>query len=65
VAPGAVVHADRHGTVVIPDDMVSVLDTAIAQLFNSDKVALDATKGKRISFAEFEAAWAAFEANRT
>ena len=65
VVPGALVHADRHGAVVIPDDVVPVLEAAIAQLFKSEKVVLDATKGKRIGFEEFEAAWAAFEASRT
>ncbi len=65
VAPGALVHADRHGAVVIPDDVVPGLEAAIAQLFKSERVVLDATKGKRIGFAEFEAAWAAFEASRT
>jgi regulator of RNase E activity RraA len=65
VAPGALVHADRHGAVVIPDDVVADLEAAIAQLFKSEKVVLDATKGKRITFAEFEDAWAAFEASRT
>lgn len=65
VTPGALVHADRHGAVVIPDDVVDVLESAIAQLFKSEKVVLDATKGKRITFEEFEIAWAAFEASRT
>ena len=65
VAPGALVHADRHGAVAIPDDVVPVLEAAIAQLFKSEKVVLDAVRGKRIGFEEFEAAWAAFEASRT
>lgn len=65
VAPGALVHADRHGAVVIPDDVVPHLEAAIAQLFKSEKVVFDAVKGKRIGFEEFEAAWAAFEASRT
>ena len=65
VAPGALVHADRHGAVVIPDDVMPRLEAAIAQLFKSDKVVLDAVKDKQIDFAGFEAAWAAFEASRT
>lgn len=65
VTPRALVHADRHGAVVIPDDVIPRLETAIAQLFTSEKVVLDATKGKRITFAEFEDVWAAFEASRT
>ncbi|MGC1498030.1 MAG: RraA family protein [Sulfitobacter sp.] len=65
VTPGALVHADRHGAVVIPDDVVPRLEAAIAQLFKSENVVFDAVKGKQIDFAEFEAAWAAFEASRT
>jgi regulator of RNase E activity RraA len=65
VAPGALVHADRHGAVVIPDDVIPKLEAAIAQLFKSENVVFDAVKGKRIDFAGFEAAWAAFEASRT
>ncbi len=65
VTPGALVHADRHGAVVIPDDVVPQLEVAIAQLFKSEKVVFDAVKGKQIDFAGFEAAWAAFEASRT
>ncbi|MBD3664240.1 RraA family protein [Sulfitobacter aestuariivivens] len=65
VAPGALVHADRHGAVVIPQDVIPALEAAIAQLFKSEKVVLDATKGKRIDFEAFEGAWAAFEASRT
>lgn len=65
VAPGALIHADCHGAVVIPEDVVPVLEAAIVRLFQSEKVVLDATKDKRIGFVEFEAAWTAFEASRT
>ncbi|MEM6939436.1 MAG: RraA family protein [Pseudomonadota bacterium] len=65
VAPGALVHADRHGALVIPENVVPVLEAAITKLFASERVVLDAVKGKEISFAEFETAWAAFEASRT
>ncbi|WP_187429438.1 hypothetical protein ROLI_032210 [Roseobacter fucihabitans] len=65
VTPGALVHADRHGAVVIPTDVVPRLSDAIAQLFKSEKIVFDAVKGKEIDFAQFEAVWAAFEASRT
>ncbi|MBW4710360.1 RraA family protein [Roseobacter sp. YSTF-M11] len=65
VAPGALVHADRHGGVVIPEDVVPRLADAIAQLVRSEKIVFDAVKDKRIDFEQFEAAWAAFEAART
>lgn len=65
IRPGDFVHADRHGAVVIPDDVVPKLSDAVAQLMSSEKIVFDAVKGKRISFAEFEEVWAAFEAART
>ena len=65
VAPGDLVHADQHGAVVIPPEVVPVLEAAITQLFTSEKIVLNAVKGKRIDFADFEAAWAAFERSRT
>lgn len=64
-APGALIHADRHGAVVIPDEVVPELEAAIAQLFASERIVLDAVKDKQIDFARFEAIWAAFEASRT
>lgn len=65
VAPGDLVHADRHGGLVIPESVVDTLEDAIGRLFASEKVVLDAVRDKRIGFADFEAAWAAFEASRT
>lgn len=65
VAPGALLHADRHGAVVIPDDVIPQLSDAIATLMRSEKIVFDAVKGKQIDFEEFEAVWAAFEAART
>ena len=65
IAPGALVHADRHGGLVIPDDVIPDLEAAITQLFASEKIVLDAVRGKNLDFAGFEAAWAAFEASRT
>lgn len=65
VTSGALLHADRHGAVVIPDYVVPQLEVAITQLFASERIVLDAVKGRRIDFAEFETIWAAFEASRT
>lgn len=65
ICPGDLVHADRHGAVVIPTDVVPRLAEAIATLMRSETIVFDAVKGKRINFDEFEAVWAAFEAART
>ncbi|WP_299151087.1 RraA family protein [uncultured Tateyamaria sp.] len=65
IRPGDLVHADRHGAVVIPEEVVEDLSDAIATLMRAEGIVFDAVKGKQISFAEFETAWAAFEAART
>lgn len=65
VAPGDLVHADRHGAVVVPADVIPKLADAIATLMRSEKIIFDAVKGKKLTFEDFEAAWAAFEAART
>jgi regulator of RNase E activity RraA len=65
VQDGDLVHADRHGALVIPADVVPALETAIGTLMRSEKIVFDAVKGKRLGFEEFEQVWAAFEAART
>ncbi|WP_299201927.1 RraA family protein [uncultured Tateyamaria sp.] len=65
IRPGDLVHADRHGAIVIPEDVVPKLAEAIATLVRSETIVFDAVKGNRIGFEEFEAVWTAFEAART
>lgn len=65
VVDGDLVHADRHGALVIPDDVVPRLADAIATLIRSERIIFDAVKGKHLTFEEFESVWAAFEAART
>ena len=65
VADGDLVHADRHGALVIPPEVVPDLAGAIATLMKSERIVFDAVKGKQLTFEEFEDVWAAFEAART
>lgn len=65
VNPGDLVHADRHGGVVIPDSVIGDLAQAIEKLMASEQIVFDAVKGRSISFEEFESVWAKFEAART
>ncbi|WP_299626335.1 RraA family protein [Pelagibius sp.] len=65
VAPGALIHADRHGAVCIPDDVVSALPAAIETLMASEKLVLDPAGRPGFDFEAFEKAWQAFEAART
>jgi len=64
VAPGALVHADRHGAVVVPDDVIPALADAIERLLKTERIVLDACT-RPLDFEQFEKVWAAFEAART
>ena len=65
IAEGDLVHADRHGAVVIPTDILGDLAAAIETLFRAEKCILEPARKGPMSFAEVEAAWAAFERART
>ncbi|MBE9638840.1 RraA family protein [Salipiger mangrovisoli] len=65
VAPGDLVHADRHGALVIPVEVIPVLERRIAKLLETEKVVLGPARAEGFDFAAFEAAWSAFEKART
>lgn len=65
VAPGDLVHADRHGAVVIPPDVIPVLAASIAKLQATERLILEPARREDFDLAKFEEAWASFEAART
>lgn len=65
VNDGDLVHADRHGALVIPADIVDELEAAILKLLETEKVVLEPARAEGFDFDAFEVAWAAFEASRT
>ncbi|HMQ93871.1 MAG TPA: RraA family protein [Amaricoccus sp.] len=65
VAPGDLVHADRHGAVVVPPEVIPRLAGAIARMQATEKLVLGPARAPGFDFAAFEAAWTAFEAART
>lgn len=65
VAPGDLVHADRHGAVVIPEEVLPHLEQAIRKLLDTERLVLEPARAEGFDFARFEAAWAAFEKART
>ena len=65
VAPGDWVHADRHGALVIPPEVIPDLARGIERLFAAERIIIEPTKQDGFDFAAFEAAWAAFERART
>ncbi len=65
VADGDLVHADRHGALVVPNDLLPVLEGAILRLLETEKLVLEPARREGFDFAAFEAAWSAFEKART
>jgi regulator of RNase E activity RraA len=65
VAPGDLVHADRHGAVVIPPEVLPGLAAGIEKLRATETVILGPARQPGFDFATFEAAWTAFENART
>lgn len=65
IRQGDLVHADRHGAVVVPPDVVPVLAAAIHRLLDTERLVLEPARRPGFDFAAFEAAWSAFEKART
>lgn len=65
VRQGDLIHADRHGAVVVPPDVIAALGAAIAKLQATERLILDPARSPGFDFFAFELAWAEFEAART
>lgn len=62
---GDLVHADRHGAVVIPPIVIPRLAAAIRKLLDTEGLILEPARQDGFDFEAFEKAWSAFEAART
>ena len=65
VEQGDLIHADRHGALVIPTEVISSLQNAIETLIATERLVLDPAKQPEFDFEAFTKAWAEFEAART
>ena len=65
IKPDDVIHADRHGAVVIPNEVLPHMLEAIAKLLESEKLILEPARQRGFNFEKFEQAWSAFEKART
>jgi regulator of RNase E activity RraA len=65
VEPGDLVHADRHGAVVVPPEVIPMLEAAIRKMQTTEHLVLGPAREPGFDFARFEAAWEAFEKART
>jgi regulator of RNase E activity RraA len=65
VRQGDLVHADRHGAVVVPPAVIPHLAAAVRKLQETERLVLDPARRPDFDFKAFEVAWAAFEKART
>lgn len=65
VEDGDLVHADRHGALVVPQDVIPLLEDAINKLLSTERIVLDAARADDFDFDKFAEAWAEFEKART
>lgn len=65
IKSGDLIHADRHGAVVIPPNILPDLERAIQKLLETEALILSAAREEGFNFKRFEQAWADFEAART
>lgn len=65
VTQGELIHADRHGALVIPNDVIHLLKTAIHTVVLNEAIVLEPARQKGFNIDKLEAAWAKFEAKRT
>lgn len=59
------IHADRHGALVIPDAVIADLEKAIDTVVANEAIILGPARAPGFNIEKLEAAWAEFEARRT
>lgn len=65
VSPGDLIHADRHGAVVVPPDIIPVLADSIRKLQATEQIILAPARKSGFDIQQFKIAWQAFENSRT
>ena len=65
VRQGDRIHADRHGALVIPTDVIDVLKKAIETVIASEDIVLTPARKPGFNIEKLEEVWAHFEAART
>jgi len=65
VAQGELIHADRHGAIVVPDEVIPKLGSAIETVIETEQIVLGPAREPGFDIDALEAAWAKFEQART
>ena len=59
------IHADRHGALVIPIEVIPTLEAAIDKLISTEHLILNPARQPNFNFEKLEKAWSEFEKSRT
>lgn len=65
VNQGDLIHADRHGALAVPSDVIPKLFDAINTLISTESIILEPARQPDFDIDKLEAAWALFEQSRT
>ena len=65
VVQGELIHADRHGALVIPQDVIPYLKAAIDKVVASEAIVIGPAREPGFNIDKLEEVWAKFEALRT
>jgi regulator of RNase E activity RraA len=65
VNDGDLIHADRHGALVVPKDVVPNLYAAINKLLDTEALIIGPARAEGFDFEKLKTAWAEFEKART
>lgn len=65
IVPGDLIHADQHGALVIPADILPELQAAIDKLLSTEQIIIGPAKQADFDIEKLEEAWKAFEQSRT
>ena len=65
IANGDLVHADRHGALIIPLEVIGILEKSIRKLISTEHLILGPARQPDFNIQKLEAAWSEFEKSRT
>jgi regulator of RNase E activity RraA len=65
ISQDELVHADRHGAIVIPNEIILNLKQAIETVIANEAIVLGPARASDFDIEKLEKAWAEFEATRT
>ena len=65
VAQGELIHADRHGALVVPHEVIPRLKAAIETVVSNEAIVIGPARESGFNIEKLEEVWARFEAART